>query len=402
MALKTFAQRDSICSVGNQIGVGKESDIYIVADKDDRQYVLKIQRLGRISFRNIKSKRDYLHNRKSASWMYMSRLAAKKEYAFMKILHENGFPVPTPIDQARHCVVMELIDAFPLRQITEVADPGRLYSDLMSLIVRLARHGLIHGDFNEFNILVHSDGRVVLIDFPQMVSTSHRNAEYYFNRDVNCIRTFFKRRFGYESLLYPKFTRETSTKEFDLDVQVAASGFTKKQGQELETYMEEIENDGTEEGEDEYYESTDEEDESQVGEENDDVISEQEELRSNEKVHVQQESEDDVKDGNSRTEDDGIEEMVEKLDILAVENDDENVECNTNRTHKPFRESGVVPLQQPVSSNKLTDEEIRKRVQRTLQSRSQGGRRQKDGGRNKGRSGRKDRDVAKHGANDYE
>jgi RIO-like serine/threonine protein kinase len=31
-----------------------------------------------------------------------------------QILHENGFPVPKPIDQARHCILMELIDAYPL------------------------------------------------------------------------------------------------------------------------------------------------------------------------------------------------------------------------------------------------------------------------------------------------
>lgn len=41
-------------------------------------------RLGRISFRSVKEKRDYMGKRKSASWMYMSRLAAQKEYAFMK------------------------------------------------------------------------------------------------------------------------------------------------------------------------------------------------------------------------------------------------------------------------------------------------------------------------------
>lgn len=44
---------------------------------------------------------------------------------------------------------------------------------------------------------------------------------------------FFKRRFGYESLLYPKLTKHIE-KEFDLDVQVAASGFTKKHQEELE------------------------------------------------------------------------------------------------------------------------------------------------------------------------
>lgn len=89
-------------------------DIYVVADNDEAQMVMKIHRLGRMSFRAIKTKRDYLKKGQSASWMYMSRLAAIKEYAFMKVLYEHDFPVPKPIDQSRHCLIMELIDAFPL------------------------------------------------------------------------------------------------------------------------------------------------------------------------------------------------------------------------------------------------------------------------------------------------
>ncbi|KAJ2784433.1 Serine/threonine-protein kinase rio2 [Coemansia javaensis] len=236
LALKTMSKRGTVASVGNQIGVGKESDIFVVAGDDEKEVVLKLHRLGRQSFRNVKQKRDYFRPNQSPSWMYMSRLSAKKEYAFMRVLHDHGFPVPAPIDQNRHCVVMEFIDAFPLRQIDAVAEPGRLYSLLMDLIVRLAKHGLIHGDFNEFNILLREDGSPVLIDFPQMVSTSHINAEYYFNRDVDCIRTFFKRRFNYESVLYPKFALDVH-KEFDLDVQVAASGFTKKDQASLEQFM---------------------------------------------------------------------------------------------------------------------------------------------------------------------
>jgi len=64
-------------------------------------------------------------------------------------------------------------------QIDEVPSPGKLYSQLMDMIVRLAHAGLIHGDFNEFNILIRrSNGEPVMIDFPQMVSTSHENAEW--------------------------------------------------------------------------------------------------------------------------------------------------------------------------------------------------------------------------------
>ena len=39
LALKTFVKRGSVYSVGNQIGVGKESDIYLVADDDENQLV---------------------------------------------------------------------------------------------------------------------------------------------------------------------------------------------------------------------------------------------------------------------------------------------------------------------------------------------------------------------------
>jgi RIO kinase 2 len=179
LAMRTLSKRDTMHSVGNQIGVGKESDIYVVADSEQKEMVLKLHRLGRVSFRAIKEKRDYLGKRKSASWMYMSRLAAQKEWAFMKVLHEHDFPVPRPIDQARHCILMEFIDAYPLRQVSDVANPGHLYSVLMDIIVRFAHAGLIHGDFNEFNILIRREtGEPVVIDFPQMVSTSHTNAEW--------------------------------------------------------------------------------------------------------------------------------------------------------------------------------------------------------------------------------
>lgn len=39
-----MANRGSLVSVGNQIGVGKESDIYIVADEEGTQMALKFQR----------------------------------------------------------------------------------------------------------------------------------------------------------------------------------------------------------------------------------------------------------------------------------------------------------------------------------------------------------------------
>jgi RIO kinase 2 len=205
LALKALAARDIINSVGNQIGVGKESDVYIVANENDEQMILKLHRLGRTCFRQLKNKRDYLKHRQGYSWLYLARLAATKEFAFMKTLYDHKFPVPKPIDLNRHCVVMELIDGYPLCNIKDIDKPGKIYDELMSIIVRLASYGLIHSDFNEFNIMISDTGRVTMIDFPQMVSISHLNAEYYFDRDVQCVRDFFRRRFNFETDVYPKF-----------------------------------------------------------------------------------------------------------------------------------------------------------------------------------------------------
>lgn len=268
LALNAHQKAKVIYSVGNQIGVGKESDIIVVAHSSGSQRIMKIHRLGRISFRTIKTNRDYLRHRSSASWMYMSRLAAMKEFAFMKALCENGFSVPEPIAQNRHTIVMGLIDAFPLRQISKVADPAKLYSELMNMILELARFGLIHGDFNEFNILIKEEqdpdakGKApaseeeedddenllltpVLIDFPQMVSVDHANAEMYFDRDVECIKRYFKRKFKFVSdKKGPTFAeaRKLLLKNPGkrLDIEVEASGFSRKMAKELEAYMKEV------------------------------------------------------------------------------------------------------------------------------------------------------------------
>ena len=120
-----------------------------------------------------------------------------------------------------------------------------LYGLLMHLVVRLAEHGLIHGDFNEFNLLVketfidnpHSlmdqnypaseDPRqspIIIIDFPQMISVQHQNAQEQFERDVNCLRTFFSRRFGFEPAEWPDFNRDVQRGDKSLDSELKASG----------------------------------------------------------------------------------------------------------------------------------------------------------------------------------
>ncbi|KAH8158751.1 hypothetical protein CIB48_g9486, partial [Xylaria polymorpha] len=113
LALHTYASQKVVYSVGNQIGVGKESDILVVANEAGTQHILKIHRLGRISFRTVKANRDYLRRRQGGSWMYLSRLAAEREYAFMRALKEEGFLVPDPLSQSRHTILMSLVRRLP-------------------------------------------------------------------------------------------------------------------------------------------------------------------------------------------------------------------------------------------------------------------------------------------------
>jgi RIO kinase 2 len=109
LALQTFTARGSISGFGNQIGTGKESNVYTVSNEEGETLCLKLHRLGRICFRNLKEKRDYHKHRNKASWLYLSRISATKEFAYMTALKNRGFRVPKPIDFNRHCVIMEII-----------------------------------------------------------------------------------------------------------------------------------------------------------------------------------------------------------------------------------------------------------------------------------------------------
>lgn len=58
--------------------------------------------------------------------------------------------------------------------------------------MKFAKHGLIHGDYNEFNLMVNEDGtKITVIDFPQCISIKHPNAATYFSRDAECIYKYF-------------------------------------------------------------------------------------------------------------------------------------------------------------------------------------------------------------------
>lgn len=190
--------------------------------------MIKIHRLGRTSFRAVRKSRDYMAGRSKASWLYMSRLAALKEYAFMKALFAHNFPVPTPIDHNRHVVVMSRVRGYPMAQIKsgKLEFANIIFDKCMNILRSLAEHGLIHCDFNEFNLMLDDDGNVTLIDFPQMVSTGHINADELLERDINGLVKFFAMKMKYvppdESLFCLEQLQHSVIR---IDEEVRASGF---------------------------------------------------------------------------------------------------------------------------------------------------------------------------------
>ena len=122
---------------------------------------------------------------------------------------------------------MEYIVSYPLNKIDDIKDKNIVYQKLMNFIYKLAENGLVHGDFNEFNILLTiNNSNIVVIDFPQMISIEHKEAENYFKRDVKCVKNFFIKKFN--------LTFEDNINFFDikrigfLDRELKAFGYIKE------------------------------------------------------------------------------------------------------------------------------------------------------------------------------
>lgn len=230
LALRALLGRGVIASVGRQIGVGKESDIFEAMDENGNDVILKFHRLGRTSFRAVRRQRDYMQGKSKASWLFMSRLAAIKEYAFMRALHANGFPTPIPIDQSRHVVAMSKVAGFPMAQIKagKMEWAEEVFAISLGILRRLAEYGLVHCDFNEFNLMVDETGHVTLIDFPQMISTSHLNASEMFARDLQGIVKFFAMKMRYipPDELLCKLSDIVVCSDDRIDESIKASGFS--------------------------------------------------------------------------------------------------------------------------------------------------------------------------------
>ena len=197
--LKILSNRNIITAIGPQIGIGKEAEIYLAHDSLEQDKILKMFRLGRSSFKQIKRKRDV--NTGTNNWLLLNIETAKKEYDILTYLKDSSTSFPNPLYRSFHCIVMEPIYGSRLSDIENLDYPELVLEKIISNMTIAYRKGYINGDINEYNILVNDDN-IFILDWPQAVRVDTTNADVVLTRDVNNIVKFFSRKFEIERDLH--------------------------------------------------------------------------------------------------------------------------------------------------------------------------------------------------------
>ena len=193
--LKILSNRNIITAIGPQIGIGKEAEVYLAHDSLEQDKIIKLFRLGRSSFKQIKRKRDV--NTGTNSWLLLNIETAKKEYDILTYLKDSSTSFPRPLYRSFHCIVMEPIYGSRLSDIENLDYPELVLEKIISNMTIAYRKGYINGDLNEYNILVNDDN-IFILDWPQAVRVDTTNADVVLMRDVNNIVKFFSRKFEIE------------------------------------------------------------------------------------------------------------------------------------------------------------------------------------------------------------
>ena len=193
--LRILSNRNIITAIGPQIGIGKEAEVYLAHDSLEQDKILKMFRLGRSSFKQIKRKRDV--NTGTNSWLLLNIETAKKEYDILTYLKDSSTSFPSPLYRSFHCIVMEPIYGSRLSDIENLDYPELVLEKIISNMTIAYHKGYINGDLNEYNILVNDDN-IFILDWPQAVRVDTTNADVMLTRDVKNVVKFFSRKFEIE------------------------------------------------------------------------------------------------------------------------------------------------------------------------------------------------------------
>jgi len=183
------------------VDTGKESRVYWAKSPQGEDLAVKIFLTSTREFKRTvlqyidgdprfkKIKRDTRHL--VYAW-------ALKEFKNLERAYEAGVSVPKPIAVHKNIIVMTFIGEdgvpAPLLKDAEVSDYEEMFWKIVENIKALyCKAKIVHADLSEYNIMVWR-GDPVFFDFGQAVLTSHPNADFFLERDVKNIVSFFKRR----------------------------------------------------------------------------------------------------------------------------------------------------------------------------------------------------------------
>ncbi|MGJ7512071.1 PA4780 family RIO1-like protein kinase [Variovorax sp. GT1P44] len=207
--LQPLIDEGLIDSVVRQLMSGKEAMVYVVRCGDETRCAKIYKEATHRSFRQAV---DYTENRKvkntrlqraMAKGTKFGRQATEAAWQSAEVdalyrLAAAGVRVPVPHNFCDGVLLMELVtdaqgDAAPrLNDVVFTPEDARLYHEtLLVEVVRMLCAGVVHGDLSEFNVLLATDGPVI-IDLPQAVDAAGNNhARRMLLRDVANLANFF-------------------------------------------------------------------------------------------------------------------------------------------------------------------------------------------------------------------
>jgi len=194
-----------IDEVIRQLKSGKEASVYVVRCGTEIRCAKLYKDMAQRSFqqraqyqegRKVRGSRDARAMSKSTRYGRKEQEAAWKntEVDALYQLAAAGVRVPRPFGFFNGVLLMELVadsDGQSAPRLGEVMLSPELALEyhrfLIGQVVRMLCSGLIHGDLSEFNVLIGSDGPVI-IDLPQAVNAAgNNNAFAMLDRDVRNI-----------------------------------------------------------------------------------------------------------------------------------------------------------------------------------------------------------------------
>ncbi len=179
-----------IDSIDSIVSTGKEAAVFYGKVKGE-DIAIKIYKTKATKFKN---KEVYLLGDPRFSSIKKSKIIeafVKKEFKNLQICYKNGINVPRPIYYLGNIIVMEFIgeEGIAAKKLKEIPNK-KYYKEIIEMIEKMKKIGIVHADLSEYNILIHND-KPYIIDFSESVSIKHPNAKEFYERDKKNIGKFF-------------------------------------------------------------------------------------------------------------------------------------------------------------------------------------------------------------------